>query len=736
MSASSNAHRSFDSGLFAGVLALGLLASAAVSPAPLEAQIAARGEDPMAAGRFDGGKMWTFEYAPSEYFTETYGFEADDAWFDRVRLSVLRIPGCSASFVSPDGLVVTNHHCARGAIVRVQRPGENLLDDGFYAPTVSEERPIPDYYADQLIHVEDVTDAIYSEVDGAETEEGREAARAAAIEDLEGRFQEEFGGGAYPVRVQIIPLYQGGRYSAYVFRRYTDVRLVAAAELQLGFFGGDPDNFTYPRYALDFTFYRIYGADGEPLQPERYLDWGVEGVSEGDPVFVVGNPGPTSRGTTMAQLELLRDILVPAQVAALEQRLTAMQAFFDADPAQGEAMGLRNRMFSLSNSLKASRGRLEALHNDQVMARRADAESQFAAAIQADPELQERFGEVIPAMADLQDRMREWAPIHGAFLYWGSNVSSSAVARRAGFAAALLEARASGADAELTADLERRLRGVPDLPAALDQALLEARLDGFVSNLGPDHPISQGLLEGHETLEAARMILEGSDLRSQESTVAALEAGTLSLDDPAIQMGGVLLPVLREYSQAWDGFSREARELSAELGRARFAVFGQSVPPDATFSPRITDGVVSSYEYNGTIAPPFTTFFGLYDRHFSNPGVPDWGLPDRWVPAPAGLDLGTPLNFVSTADTYGGNSGSPAITPELEIVGLNFDRNIQGLSRDYIYLPEQGRNVMVDVRAILEALDDVYDADRIVAELLRGQLFPTEAEADALGRLR
>jgi hypothetical protein len=208
------------------------------------------------------------------------------------------------------------------------------------------------------------------------------------------------------------------------------------------------------------------------------------------------------------------------------------------------------------------------------------------------------------------------------------------------------------------------------------------------------------------------------------------------MDDPAIQMAAALLPVLAEYAEAWDALGLEARELSAELGRARFAVFGQSVPPDATFSPRITDGVVSSYEYNGTIAPPFTTFFGLYDRHFSNPGVPDWGLPDRWLPAPEGLDLGTPLNFVSTADTYGGNSGSPAITPELEIVGLNFDRNIQGLSRDYIYLPEQGRNVMVDVRAIIEALDDVYDADRIVAELLRGRLFPTEAEADALGRLR
>jgi hypothetical protein len=286
------------------------------------------------------------------------------------------------------------------------------------------------------------------------------------------------------------------------------------------------------------------------------------------------------------------------------------------------------------------------------------------------------------------------------------------------------------------ADLERRLRGVPDLPFELDRAFLEARIDGFVSNLGAEHPISQGILEGRAVGAAAGEIVEGSALRSQESTAEALDSDALTMDDPAIRMASVVLPVLAEYAVAWEEFNREAAELSAELGRARFAVFGQSVPPDATFSPRITDGVVSSYEYNGTIAPPFTTFFGLYDRHYSNPGIPDWDLPDRWLPAPEGLDLDTPLNFVSTADTYGGNSGSPAITPELEIVGLNFDRNIQGLSRDYIYLPEQGRNVMVDVRAILEALDDVYDADRIVAEILQERVFATEAEADALGRLR
>jgi hypothetical protein len=234
----------------------------------------------------------------------------------------------------------------------------------------------------------------------------------------------------------------------------------------------------------------------------------------------------------------------------------------------------------------------------------------------------------------------------------------------------------------------------------------------------------------------ARELLATSALRTQESTRQAVADGSLSLDDPAISLAAGLMELFEEYRIGWGAAVAAERELAAELGRARFEVFGTTVPPDATFSPRITDGIVSSYEYNGTLAPAYTTFYGLYDRHHSNPGSPDWSLPDRWLPAPTGLDLGTPLNFASTADTYGGNSGSPAITPGLAIVGLNFDRNIQGLSRDYIYLPEQGRNVMVDVRAILEALDDVYDADRIVVELLQHRLMATEAEADAVGAVR
>jgi hypothetical protein len=718
------------------ILGGGALVLSALVPGPGAAQVAAAGEDPFSAGRFDGGKMWTFEYAPSEYFSETYGFDANAEWFRRVQLSVLRIPGCSASFVSPDGLVVTNHHCARRAITSVQREGENLLDSGFYAETAQEERPIPDYYADQLIHVEDVSAEVLAAVDAAEGALARQAAREEVVAGIQARFTERFQEAGSLIRAQVIALYNGGRYSAYVFRRLTDVRLVAAVELQLGFFGGDPDNFTYPRYALDFTFYRIYDSEGQPLSTDHYLDWSLEGVQEGDAVFVVGNPGPTSRGTTMAQLEFLRDIQVPVVAAALSARLEAMQEFYDADPVAGEAMDLRNRMFSLSNSLKANEGRLAALHNEQVMARRADAERRFLEAMYRDPELSTRYGGLVEQMAAVQEEKRALAGAFGAFAYWGSSTAASSLIRRAVLGAEWLEARDAGVSQDSLDAIARRVLAVPDLPDALDRALLEARMESFLTHLGPDHPVTEGVLAGREVAAAARDLLASSHLVTRERARLSMETGTLSPDDPAIELARAVLPLYLEYEVAWGAARAAEQELAAELGGARFAVYGTSVPPDATSSPRITDGVVSGYDYNGTIAPPFTTFFGVYDRHFSAPQVPDWSLPEGWLPPPAGLDLNTPLNFVSTADTYGGNSGSPAVTPDLQIVGLNFDRNIQGLTRDYIYLPEQGRNIMVDVRAILESLDDVYDADRIVVELIQKRMVPTEAEADALGSVR
>ena len=702
--------------------------------APLAAQTGGVLLDTIQAGRFDMGKMWTFEYAPVDYFTTTYGFQADRAWFDAARMAALRIPGCSAAFVSPNGLVVTNHHCVRGAVVQVTRQDENLLDQGFFAPSLDEERRIPNYYVDQLIAAEDVSDEILQALDRVTADAERDRVRREAVSRIQQRLSALHPEGEGEVRVEVTALYNGGRYSAYTYRRHSDVRMVAAAELQVGFFGGDPDNFTYPRYALDFAFLRVYGSDGEPLQTDHFFRWSQEGVQEGDVVFVIGNPGPTNRLNTTAQLAFQRDWLVPAQRSFLSTRLSLMKDFYDANPERGEAMDLRNQMFSLSNSLKANTGRLEALRDPVVMARKADGERRFQEALEGDPALRSRWGSLMGEIARIQDGKRELGPEYSAFVRLASGNTESGILSRALFALTWLEARQMGAPVDTLAAIQQQVLRIGDHPEELEEAFLAERFRDFQRYLGPDHPLTVEALEGRSPEGAATSLRTRSALASRDQASAALDGGSLSQDDPAIRLARVLLPFYREFVVRFGGLEDREQEMAAELGRARFAVYGTDVPPDASRSPRITDGVVIPYEYNGTLAPVYTTFFGLYDRFYSHGRSSDWDLPDRWIPPPSGLDLGTPLNFISTADTYGGNSGSPAVTPSLEIVGLNFDRNIDGLSRDFIYLPERGRNIMVDVRAIKEALEVVYESRRIVEEILTHRLVRPELEAAAGGR--
>lgn len=687
--------------------------------------------DSLRAGRFDSGKMWTFEYAPARYFTQTYGFQADSAWFTNARLSALRIPGCSASFVSPNGLVVTNHHCARGAVTRVTRAGESLLDTGFYAKALTEERPIENYYADQLIAIQDVSDEVFAALDAATDDAARRDARRTVFGTIQQRLQGQYDQPNRPVRVEVTALYNGGRYSAYVFRRYTDVRLVAAAELQLGFFGGDADNFTYPRHALDFAFFRIYGDDGRPLQTPNHFTWSRAGVKEGDVVFVIGNPGPTNRLNTVAQLEYLRDVQVPAQVAIQSSRLAVLTDFMDAHKGEPSAAAVRNTAFGISNSLKAGIGRLDALNRPEILARRRDAERMFRDSIAAKPELNTRYGRAFDRIAEIQTAKRAFAADVAAFAYFESANYSPTILRRALEASAYLRT-AARAPADSAAARQRLLR-LGDGRAEIEVQLLADRFADFQTYFGASDPITRAALQGRSPADAAAALIAASTLASQAATERAVTQGTLA-SDPAVRLMETIIPRLLRYQSEMGALNTEESGLESDLGRARFDVYGTAVPPDATSSPRITDGVVRSYDYNGTRAPPYTTFFGMYDLNSAFGQDSEWNLPGRWLPPPPDLDLDTPLNFVSTADTYGGNSGSPAVTPQLELVGLNFDRNVEGLSRDYIYLPERGRNIMVDVRAILEALDDVYDADRIVLELTTGRMAATEQEADAIRR--
>ncbi|MDA0328675.1 MAG: S46 family peptidase [Gemmatimonadetes bacterium] len=689
--------------------------------------------DTVQAGRFDQGKMWTFEFPPLDYLEETYGFRPDAAWFEKARLGALRIPSCSASFVSPNGLVMTNHHCAREFVSQVSGEGEALLDGGLVAKDLADERAVEDFEADQLVAIVDVTAEVNAALDALSAAE-RPDARESLLEEIEARVLLEHGGEESAHVVEMISLYNGGRTSAYVFRRYTHAKLVMAPELQIGFFGGDPDNFTYPRYNLDFSFFRIYDDDGQPLKSDHYFPFDADGLRDGDPIFIVGNPGSTSRLQTVAELEFRRDVSDRAIIDLLRSRMAVLDGYIEANPVEAEERDLRNSYFSLANSLKAYGGQVGGLEDPIIIARRQDTERDFQAAIDGDAALAERYGSLIQEMADLQDQKATQAPGFGAFLAMTSSDLESATLHRALIAYQILSAQQGGAPAEAIDPLMEELLGVPDQAPDLDRAFIEARFNDFVSFFGMTSPLASAVLRGQSVEARAAAVVSSSQLQDSATAVAAIESGALTMGDAALEIVRAYLPSFIGFQQVVAGVFPQEEAIAAELGRARFEIYGTDVPPDATFSLRIADGVVGGYEYNGTRAPAFTTMYGLYDRHFSHAGDADWALPARWVSATGALDLSTPMNFASTADIIGGNSGSPVLDADLEVVGVVFDGNIESLPGDYIYLPELNRSVTVDVRAILEALDKVYDLDRLVLELTTGRLVPTEAEADRARR--
>ncbi|HIB09879.1 MAG TPA: S46 family peptidase [Gemmatimonadetes bacterium] len=699
----------------------------------LQNQVLGINFDTVQAGAFDQGKMWTFEFPPVDYIADVYGFRPDAEWFERARLGALRIPSCSASFVSPHGLVMTNHHCAREFVSQVSGDGEALLDEGFVAKDLVDERMVEDFEADQLIEIVDVTDEVNAQLDVLPQEE-RASARAELLEEIEGRILEQRGGEDSGHEIEMISLYNGARTSAYVFRRYTNAKLVMAPELQIGFFGGDPDNFTYPRYNMDFSFFRLYDEDGSPLSSDTYFPFDRDGLSEGDPIFIVGNPGSTSRLQTVAELEYRRDVSDRFLLETVRKRMAVLDVYIRENPEIAEQYDLRNQYFSLSNTEKAYEGQLHGLGDPVILAKRADTEADFREAINADPTLQDLYGGLVDRMAELQELKRNHTDVVAAFSVFGNPILDSSTLIRGFWGLQVISMQQGGAPAEALESMIDNVRGTPQVPAELDIALMADRFRDLIEHLGADHPAVMSLLAGRTPETVAERVVSNSMLSDSAGAVAALESGGITRQDPAVQAVTAFLPAFLELNSLFAEVAPEEEVIASELGRARFKIYGTEVPPDATFSLRIADGFVSGYEYNGTIAPVFTTLFGLYDRHYSHSGKEDWALPERWMDPPSSLDLSTPVNFVSTADIIGGNSGSPVLDRDLEVVGLVFDGNIESLSGDYIYLPEKNRSVSVDVRVILEALDEIYDLDRLVLELTTGRLFETEEEADQVGR--
>ena len=670
------------------------------------------------AGRFDNGKMFTLDDPPLDYFREEYGFTPDAEWFEHAQLAALRFATyCSASFASADGLIFTNHHCARQSVTQVSvEDGTDFNEPGFYAHSMVEERPIDDLFVEQLISIEDVTAEVNAAADTAGSDQERQQARRQAISAMEETMGEAAGDDH---RVQVVTFYSGGQYKAYTYRRYDNIRLVFAPETQMGYYGGDPDNFTFPRYSLDFSLFRAYDDDGHPLQTENFFQWNPDGTQEGDLVFIIGNPGSTTRLQTISQLEYRRDINEPAILNALHSRELAYGAFVDNNPDHPATPELTDTYFSLANGRKAYTGRVEGLQDPYIMARRADAEQDFRAALASRADLQAEYGGIMDAIAANREAARSFGPMYSAFLGFsaGSSLSSTVVGR-----AIMAYQYLNADDDEAREGIREQMLGLDDQPMELQQALLTARFEDFVEHLGSDSEVAQAALGGQSPAAAARVIVEGSALTTSEGAAGLLDGGDLSAD-PGVAMVMAIMPSFTQFQEAYGAANAEMDEFSANLARGRFEIFGTSIPPDATFTLRISDGVVKAYEYNGTVAPTHTTFYGLYDHYYSyGPEAENgsWDLPERWLPAPDGLDLSTPFNFVSTNDIIGGNSGSPMLDRDLNVVGIAFDGNIESLSGNYIYMDEFNRTVSVDVRGMLAALEHVYGMERLARELRNG----------------
>jgi hypothetical protein len=690
-------------------------ALALTAAAPALAQIPAPRDSNYAGWVKEFGTMWTFDAPPLAYWKARYGFTPDQQWLDHVRLASIRIPGCSASFVSNNGLVMTNHHCGRECTASSSPPDSNYIETGFAARALADEKRCRGMFADQLQTITDVTARVSAGVT-ARTAARQAEQRAAAID----RIQNECQTSAEYV-CEVVTFYQGGRYSLYKYRRWTDIRLVMAPEEGIAFFGGDPDNFTFPRYDLDLTLLRVYEND-RPLQPSDWLRWSASGAQDNELVFVTGNPGSTGRLLTVAQMEYLRDVDYPARLAAYDRMLAIFRTLAERSP--DAAREYQNLIFGYANSKKAVTGYRAGLLDSAIMARKRAFERDFRRRIQADPKLRANYGSAWDEIARAEKQLASFAPQ----LQWQSFGGGSSLLNFAGGIVRLPMQTALPDSARLpqyrgqnAARLRQQLLSA-GVDTAFERMALAATLAAWKEALPATDPVLVAALAygNGDPQRAAAAIIAKTTLADTAVRRALLAGGSAAVNasqDPLIALARRIEPVNRRLAQRAANLDATIASNAERIGQAIFAAYGTSLPPDATFTLRISDGVVKGYPMNGTVAPYKTTMYGLYGRAASFDNEPPFNLPERWSRGRDRLDLTTPMDFVSTNDIIGGNSGSPVINRNAEVVGLIFDSNIEALPNRFIFTDEVARSVSVSSRAIVEALRKLYDGARIADEL-------------------
>jgi hypothetical protein len=659
--------------------------------------------------------MWTFDNPPLKQLAEKYNFHPTQEWLDHLRLSSVRLnDGGSGSFVSPDGLLLTNHHVARFQLQKNSTPEHDYVRDGFYAATRDQEMKSPDLEVNVLVGMQDVTARVDAAAKGITDDARALKARQAEIAAIEKESKDKTG-----LRSDVVTLYNGGEYWLYQYKAYTDVRLVFAPEEQAAFFGGDPDNFTYPRYDLDMALYRVYD-NGEPLHTGNYLKWSAKGAMPGDLVFVPGNPGSTSRQDTMAQLLMERDVRGPAIVKYLQRRIDAAQEFGKLGPDQEQKV--ESTIFFLQNSLKVYLGREEALSDKAIVAKKQAEEDDLRAKVKANPELEKEYGGAWDQISHAVDLARPefkkqlFRRADSQLFTLAMEIVQYVAEVKKPDGERLPQFHEAGLDS-----LRYQLLSPAPVYPSVEKMFMKNALHLAQQELGADDAYLQAIVHGSDIDKAVDALVDGTKLGDpafRKSLLDGGEAAVAASNDPMIEAARRADPVWRaNYVYMRDNVSSVFNAAGEKLGKARFAVYGKNAYPDATFTLRLSYGTVDGYPYNGTIAPPFTTFYGLYDRAASFSNKAPWNLTPKEAAARDKLDLATPMDFVSTNDIIGGNSGSPVVNRDGELVGLIFDGDIESLAGDFVYDGTKNRAVAVESTGMIEALRKIYNVGALADEL-------------------
>ncbi len=655
--------------------------------------------------------MWLLNNLPVDYLKNTHGFTPDQKWSQHLMKSCVRFNvGGSASFVSSNGLVLTNHHVGSDTLYKLSTKENNYVKEGFLARTPAEELKAPDLELNQLIQISDVTEkvnqAVTSDLPAAEAA----VARRARIGEIESAATEESG-----LRSDVVTLYGGGKYHLYQYKKYTDVRLVWAPEAAIAFFGGDADNFEYPRFNLDACIFRVYEND-KPATIKHFFKWSDDGPAEDELVFVAGNPGRTSRIFTTDALRHQRDVRIPWSLDYIRRREILLQQFALEGPEQDRIA--RDQLFGFQNARKAYMGELQGLQDPALIGGKAAAEQRLLNEVKSNPSLKDHAA-AWQVIADVQKRklaqLREKLSLRTDLFEIAETLVQMAAEDQKPSPRRLARFQDSGRDS-----LKQKLFSTAPIYKNLEQVLLGDLIARTCEIRGADDPLCQKILDGKSPLERAAEMIGGTKLDDPEVRKEIAAGGAAAIagsQDPLIRLAVAVDEKLRADQKISEEIAEIERQAYARIADALFRTQGTSVYPDATFTMRLAFGPVKGYQVGGKSIRAFTDVAGTFAHELNHAGQKDFVLPESWKQAKDKIPGSTKMNFVCTADIIGGNSGSPVVNQELELVGLIFDGNIQSLTADYVYNDKQGRAVSVHSNAIRDSLRYVYDA-RFLADQL------------------